>query len=70
MRVEGEARHAQVAQRGGRIDEVVGALGQLGARNLGVKGISLDKIVGSVDKVISAARLRPEIIDAIEARLG
>ncbi len=33
------------------LDEVVGALGQLGERNLGVKVISLDKIVGSVDKV-------------------
>jgi len=36
----------------------------------GVHNIHRAVQVGSVDKVISAARLRPEIIAAIEARLG
>ncbi len=36
----------------------------------GVHNIHRAVQVGSVDRVISAARLRPEIIEAIEARLG
>jgi acetyl-CoA carboxylase carboxyltransferase component len=45
-------------------------ISELAAEFDGVHNIHRAVQVGSVDRVISAARLRPEIIDAIEARLG
>jgi hypothetical protein len=76
--LEGRLRTAHAPDRAGLQLELADVRAAVRAEKIsevaaefdGVHNIHRAVQVGSVDRVISAARLRPEIIDAIEARLG
>jgi hypothetical protein len=76
--IEAQLRTARSEDRAGLQLELAEARAVIRAEKIsevaaefdGVHNIHRAVRVGSVDKVISAARLRPEIVEAIEAGLG